>query len=125
MFKRPWTQSTPAKRNQNPFTLFKGKAKTGNKLTLPPVTWDLGTLVPKVIEIELSPDNQEFLMMARAADAPDGLNQFINSLLWQERFRQGYATPEADQTPSKTGNLLAKLRVLTFKWIGRNKTADS
>ena len=125
MFKRPRTQSTPAKRMQNPFAIFKGKAKTGNKLTLPPVTWDLGTLVPRVIEIELSPDNQEFLMMARAADAPDGLNQFINSLLWQERFRKGYPTTGADQTPSKAGSLLAKLRILTFKWIGGNKPIDS
>jgi hypothetical protein len=49
--------------------------------------------IPEVVEVTLSAANQEFLMMAHADDSPHGVSEFINSLLVQERFRQGFPFP--------------------------------
>lgn len=45
----------------------------------------------KVIKIELDEDTQDFLELARLGEAIASVSDFINSLLRQERFRQGYA----------------------------------
>lgn len=45
----------------------------------------------KVIKIALDEDAQDFLELARLGEAIASISDFINSLLRQERFRQGYA----------------------------------
>jgi hypothetical protein len=44
----------------------------------------------KHIQITLDDDTADFLELARTENAPEGISRFINSLLRQERFRQGY-----------------------------------
>ncbi len=45
----------------------------------------------KMIKISLDEDTQDFLELARLGEAAASISDFINSLLRQERFRQGYA----------------------------------
>jgi hypothetical protein len=47
------------------------------------------------IRISLDEDTAEFLALCRVDDSPQAVNAFINSLLRQERFRQGYAAGPA------------------------------
>lgn len=60
----------------------------------------------KVIKIELDDDTAEFLALARADGGNrEVLSAYINSLLRQERFRQGYPAttdPEAELKPART-----------------------
>jgi len=116
--------SRSAKVDRGPVGFIKGKSKFGRELALPPVAWDLGTAVPRMIEVELAPDNQEFLMMAHAANSPAGLNEFINSLLRQERLRQGYPMKTGDQTPPKGLTLVPNFPTLAKGWFGRSKHAE-
>lgn len=45
---------------------------------------------PREIRVLLDEDTAQFLDMARSADSNATVSQFINSLLRQERFRQGF-----------------------------------
>jgi hypothetical protein len=121
MFSRFGSRSAPAKMDRGPMGFLRGKDKFGKQLSLTPMAWDLGTAMPRMIEIELTPDNQEFLMMAHAEDSPAGLTEFINSLLRQERLRQGFPMPAVSQTPAKNLSLVPKLPTLAMGWFGGDK----
>jgi hypothetical protein len=121
MFSRFDSRSAPAKIDRGPMGFSRGKDKFGKQLSLTPMEWDLGTAMPRMIEIELTPDNQEFLMMAHAEDSPTGLSEFINSLLRQERLRQGFPMPTVTQTPAKNLTLVPNLPALAMDWFGGSK----
>lgn len=119
--RREHQQSSSAKTDRGPVGFLKGKLQAGKQPSLPPMEWHLGSAVSRVIEVELSPDNQEFLMMAHAADSPGGLSEFINSLLWQERFRQGYPMRGPSQTPASVVAFEPKPGIPTLGWFGRDR----
>jgi hypothetical protein len=121
MFSRFINRSTPAKTDRGPMGFLRGKAKYGQQLSLAQMEWNLGSAIPRVIEIELTPDNQEFLMMAHAPDNSAGLNEFINSLLRQERLRQGFPMKPVSQTPANNLALVPKRPTLAKGWFGGSK----
>lgn len=45
------------------------------------------------IVVSLEPDTADFLELARQDPSPQALSRFINSMLRQERFREGYPNP--------------------------------
>ncbi len=55
----------------------------------------------KQIHIALDEDTAEFLALSRADGHPDAISAFINSLLRQECFRQGYSLPEGPDISSQ------------------------
>ena len=68
----------------------------------------------KVVQIALDADTIEFLEMARPGTTTDHISDFINSLLRQERFRQGFPAYQgqgaAASIASLSGKVLAKRR---------------
>ena len=88
-----------ANHHEGPRGFLKGKAKTGIVPELPGMDWPPVQTIPQTLEVKLSPENQEFLALAQGLDSPDSLSDFINSLLWQERLRQGYPALRPAQTP--------------------------
>ncbi len=84
--------------HMDPRGFLKGKAKTGIVPQLPGMEWPPVQTIPQTFEVTLSPENQEFLALAQGLDNPDSLSDFINSLLWQERLRQGYPVLRPAQT---------------------------
>jgi hypothetical protein len=61
----------------------------------------------KMIQVSLEADTAEFLELARAQTTSETVSDFINSLLRQERFRQGLPAYQ-EQGPSKLVVSLAK-----------------
>lgn len=60
----------------------------------------------RVIKIALDEDTAEFLEMCRDDATPKAVNAFINSLLRQERYRQGYPSSsvvDISSQPSRRG----------------------
>jgi hypothetical protein len=115
------TSSTPATNGAIPRGFLKGTAKTGINPVLPQAEWPTIQTIPKVFEVVLSPDNQEFLALAQGLDSPESLSQFINSLLWQERFRQGYPVHHPPQTHLKVLNAGLTHRLHPREWFRKKK----
>lgn len=69
----------------------------------------------KVIQIALDDDTAEFLEIARSEATTASLSDFINSLLRQERFRQGFPAYQGKalsvaSIASLSGKILARRR---------------
>jgi hypothetical protein len=69
----------------------------------------------KIVQIALDADTAEFLELARSGNATDNISDFINSLLRQERFRQGFPAYHGQGIPaasitSLSDKILAKRR---------------
>jgi hypothetical protein len=123
MFGEKETRPGPADSSIVPRGYVKGKAKTGITPPLPQTEWQVSSRIPGVIEVELSPDNREFLALTLPTDTPESLADFINSLLRQERFRQGYPPHRQPQTPLNELTTQPK-RITQLKNWFRKKQGD-
>lgn len=63
----------------------------------------------KIIQVSLEADTAEFLEMARATTAAATISDFINSLLRQERFRQGLPAFQQQDHPKRVLSLAQKI----------------
>jgi len=74
--------------------------------------WEECIMRKRKLTIELEPDTAAFLDLIHANPSRGETNDFINSLLRQERFRQGYLAshpngwPRYDLTRPKTARYL-------------------
>jgi hypothetical protein len=65
----------------------------------------------KTIQISLEEDTAEFLDIARDTSAAASVSDFINSLLRQERFRQGFPAHQGQGQPNGVLSLAKKILI--------------
>lgn len=68
----------------------------------------------KIIQVSLEADTAEFLESARATTTSATISDFINSLLRQERFRQGFSAPQLQDRPKRVVSLAQKILAKRF-----------
>lgn len=121
MFGEKEARPVPAAYSIVPRGFLKGMAKMGINPMLPQTEYQGVDRVPNILEVELSPDNREFLALTHPLDSPESLGEFINSLLRQERFRQGYPAHSQPQTPLNELNSQPKLATKARDWFRKKK----